>query len=122
MREPLARRARAGLRRNRLAAWARRKTTALVRSALDSQSEEALHAFETAVATCPLVVRCFLVLGSDDYIVTMLARDIQDLERMHRTQLPRLPHVARVRSSFATRKVVNREVLPVIFGLLQTVW
>ena len=84
----------------------------LVRISLESQSEEALDAFEKAVVTCPSVVRCFLMSGSDDYMVTVLAKDLEDFENIHRTQLSRLPRVARIQSSFALREVINRVVPP----------
>jgi DNA-binding Lrp family transcriptional regulator len=87
-------------------------TTVLVRISLESQSEEALDAFEKAVVTCPSVIRCFLMSGSDDYLVTVLAKDIEDFERIHRTQLSRLPRVARIQSSFALREIINRAVPP----------
>jgi Lrp/AsnC family transcriptional regulator, leucine-responsive regulatory protein len=92
------------------------KTTVLVRIALDGQSDEALKAFEAAVTKCPSVVRCFLMSGADDYVLIVLARDIEDFERIHRTELSRLPRVARVQSSFALREIVNRAVPPVVFG------
>jgi Lrp/AsnC family transcriptional regulator, leucine-responsive regulatory protein len=82
-------------------------TTVLVRVTLESQNEEALKSFEAAVIDCPSVVRCFLMSGSDDYIVIVMARDIEDFERIHRTELSRLPRVARIQSSFAMREVVN---------------
>jgi DNA-binding Lrp family transcriptional regulator len=53
--------------------------------------------------------------GSDDYIAVVLARDIQDFERIHRTELSRLPRVSRIQSSFALRDVVNRSVPPIMF-------
>ncbi|QDW41815.1 Lrp/AsnC family transcriptional regulator [Bradyrhizobium sp. KBS0727] len=92
------------------------RTTVLVRIALESQSDQALKAFEAGVVNCPSVVRCFLMSGSDDYVAIVLARDIQDFERIHRTELSRLPRVARIQSSFAMRDVVNRAVPPVVFG------
>ncbi|MGA7999328.1 MAG: Lrp/AsnC family transcriptional regulator [Bradyrhizobium sp.] len=91
-------------------------TTVLVRVTLESQNEDALKSFEAAVINCPSVVRCFLMSGSDDYIVIVMARDIEDFERIHRTELSRLPRVARIQSSFAMREVVNRAVPPVVFG------
>ncbi|HQS15611.1 Lrp/AsnC family transcriptional regulator [Reyranella sp.] len=91
-------------------------TTVVVRITLDSQSDEALTAFEAGVLDCPSVVRCFLMSGSDDYVVIVLARDIEDFERIHRTELSRLPRVARLESSFALREVVNRAVPPSVFG------
>ena len=53
-------------------------TTVLVRVTLESQNEDALKSFEAAVIDCPSVVRCFLMSGSDDYIVIVMARDIED--------------------------------------------
>jgi len=91
-------------------------TTVLVRIRLESQSEEALRSFESGVAECPSVIRCFLASGSDDYVVLVLARDIEDFERIHRTELSRLPRIARIQSSFSMREVVNRTVPPAIFG------
>jgi len=87
-------------------------TTVIVRIALDSQSEEALAAFERAVAACPSVVRCFLMSGSDDYLIMVVARDIEDFEHIHKTQLSRLPRVARMHSSFALREVIDRTISP----------
>jgi Lrp/AsnC family leucine-responsive transcriptional regulator len=91
-------------------------TTILVRITLESQSEEAMKSFEAGVVGCPSVVRCFLMSGSDDYVLIVLARDIADFERIHRTELSRLPRVARIQSSFAMREVVNRAVPPSVFS------
>ncbi|KQZ01454.1 AsnC family transcriptional regulator [Pseudolabrys sp. Root1462] len=87
-------------------------TTVIVRITLESQSEDALQAFEAAVAECPSVIRCLLMSGSDDYLVTILARGIEDFEQIHKTQLSRLPKVARIHSSFAIRNVVERPFPP----------
>jgi Lrp/AsnC family transcriptional regulator, leucine-responsive regulatory protein len=78
---------------------------------LKGQNEEVLAAFEQAVAATPSVVSCYLMSGEDDYLVTVLARDLADFERIHKTELSRLPGVARLKSSFALREVTNR-VLP----------
>jgi DNA-binding Lrp family transcriptional regulator len=87
-------------------------TTVVVRITLESQAEDALDAFEKSLITSPSVVRCFLMSGSDDYIVTLNARSISDFERIHRTELACLPHVARVQSSFALRTVIDRRIPP----------
>jgi len=91
-------------------------TTVLVRIALNSQSDEALKSFEAAVVNCPSVIRTFLMSGSDDYLLIVLARDIEDFERIHRTELSLLPHVSRIQSNFALREIINRAVPPAIFG------
>ena len=68
----------------------------IVRITLERQSEDVLRAFEKAVARCPSVLSCYLMSGVADYQVTLVARDIEDYERVHNTQLSRLPHVARI--------------------------
>ena len=83
-------------------------TTVVVQVTLKGQSEADLGEFEKAVAQCDSVLRCFLMSGSDDYLLILLVRDLIDFERVHKTQLSRLPHVARIQSSFALRDVVRR--------------
>ena len=87
-------------------------TTVIVRITLESQSEDTLATFERAVVKCPSVVRCWLMSGSDDYLLTVVARDIEDFEHIHTSQLARLPRVSRIQSSFAIRNVVNRSFPP----------
>jgi Lrp/AsnC family transcriptional regulator, leucine-responsive regulatory protein len=86
--------------------------TVMVHIGLKSQNEDLLKAFEDAVASAPAVVSCHLMSGEDDYLLTVMARDLADFERIHKEQLSRLPGVARLKSSFALRDVTNR-ALPV---------
>jgi DNA-binding Lrp family transcriptional regulator len=83
-------------------------TTVVVQVTLKGQSEADLSEFEQAVKQCDSVLRCLLMSGSDDYLLVLLVRDLVDFERVHKTQLSRLPHVARIQSSFALRDVVRR--------------
>jgi Lrp/AsnC family transcriptional regulator, leucine-responsive regulatory protein len=77
---------------------------------LQNQTEQRLEAFETAVAASPSVIGCDLMSGEDDYLLTVLARDLADYERIHRQELSRLPGVTRLRSSFVLREVKARPV------------
>ncbi len=83
-------------------------TTVVVQVTLKGQSETDLSEFESAVKQCDSVLRCWLMSGRDDYLLLLLVRDLPDFERVHKTQLSRLPHVARIQSSFALREVVRR--------------
>jgi DNA-binding Lrp family transcriptional regulator len=82
--------------------------TVIVQIGLKSQNEDLLKSFEEAVARAPSVVSCLLMSGEDDYLVTVLARDLADFERIHKEQLSRLPGVVRLKSSFALRDVANK--------------
>ncbi len=85
---------------------------AIVQIGLESQSEELLAAFEKAASAAPSIVSCYMMSGQDDYLITVLARDLADFERIHKEQLSRLPGVARLHSSFVLREVASRS-LPV---------
>lgn len=82
--------------------------SAIVHVALERQTEEALAAFEEAVAQCPSVVQCHLVSGANDYILRVTASSLDSFERLHKRTLSALPGVLRIQSSFAIREVVNR--------------
>jgi Lrp/AsnC family leucine-responsive transcriptional regulator len=79
---------------------------------LESQSEAALRAFEREIALMPEVMECYLMTGAADYLLRIVARDVDDLERIHSTRLTRLAGVSRVTSSIAMRQVVRRAELP----------
>ena len=92
--------------------------TVIVRITLDGQTEEELTRFERAVAGCPEVFSCYLMSGTDDYLVMVAARDIADYERVHKDVLSRIPGVARIQSSFTLRQIISRSSA---FGVLTPV-
>ncbi len=86
--------------------------TVMVTITLDSQSEEAMEAFEKAVGDSPSIVRCHLMSGRNDYLLVVRAASIEDYELIHRQEIARLPRVARIETAFALREVINRTVPP----------
>jgi Lrp/AsnC family transcriptional regulator, leucine-responsive regulatory protein len=82
--------------------------TVVVHISLASQSEKHLAEFEEAVKACPNVQMCYLMSGEHDYILRVVARDLEDFERIHKTWLSAMPHVVRMNSSFALRNVIDR--------------
>lgn len=87
-------------------------TNVFVEISLKNQNEEMLDTFERAVIQCPDIMECYLMAGDADYVVRVIATDVADYERIHRTYLSRLPGVARLRSSFALRTVCHKTALP----------
>ena len=83
---------------------------AVVRISLSSQSEDVLSAFEEEVKKCPNVVVCDLMSGTSDYLLKIMARDLNDYERIHKQYLSKWPGVARIESSFTLRRVVDRPI------------
>jgi DNA-binding Lrp family transcriptional regulator len=79
---------------------------------LSSQAESALSAFEKAIANVREVAECYLMTGGSDYLLRLVVRDVDDLERVHAQELTRIPGVVRLSSSIAMRTVVKRVELP----------
>ncbi len=77
-----------------------------IKMALESQRKEVLEAFEAAVIASPSIVRCDLMSGTDDYLVTVRARDLSHFAEVHREELSHLPGVTRMESGFVLREVV----------------
>ena len=79
---------------------------------LNSQSQAALSAFEAAAARVPEIMECYLMTGEADYLMRVVARDVDAFEALHAGALTRLPGVARITSSIALRTAVHRSALP----------
>lgn len=80
---------------------------------LERQDQTDLSAFEKAVRQIPEVMECYLMTGDYDYLLRVAVADTADFERLHSQHLTRLPHVARVHSSFALRPVQKSRELPI---------
>jgi len=85
-----------------------RSTTVFVEVSLTGQQEDLLAEFEREVGNCPEVMSCHLMAGIADYVLYVVADDVEDYERIHRTHLSRLPGVAQIRSSFSLRAVCEK--------------
>jgi len=80
---------------------------------LDGQGRSALDAFETAVVKVAEILECWLLAGQADYLLHVVYRDTDDLERIHSEVITQLPHVARVQSTMTLRKVKRTAMLPI---------
>lgn len=88
-------------------------STIFVEITLSGQADSVLDAFEKAVARIPDVLECHLMAGAADYLLKVVARDTEDFAQIHRRHLARLPHVAKMTSSFALRTVFKTTALPI---------
>jgi Lrp/AsnC family leucine-responsive transcriptional regulator len=72
---------------------------------LDRQVDDALTAFEAAVAGYPEVVDCWLMTGNRDYLMRVATSGLDDFEAFLTSKLTRLPVVASIESSIPLRRV-----------------
>ena len=80
---------------------------------LESQSKDAIDTFERAVRGFDRVMECHLMTGTRDILMRVVAADLGDFDRFLEDKLMRVPGIRSMRSSFALRTMVRRQVLPV---------
>jgi DNA-binding Lrp family transcriptional regulator len=80
---------------------------------LNEHSEALVRRFEEAVAASPQIVRCLATTGQSDYILTVLASDIQQYERFLHDTVFKLPGVTHVRSSIVLKEIKAEAALPI---------
>ena len=80
---------------------------------LRSQAEHDLAAFETHVAAIPEVRECHMLNGEIDFILKIVAADLEGFQRILTTQLTPAPNVASVKSSLTIRTAKALPGVPV---------
>ena len=86
--------------------------TVFIRLKLERHSDEAVNAFEQAIIAMPQVMDCWLMTGRSDYLLSVIAADLDDYERFVRRELQRVPGIASIDTSFAYGSVKHAQVLP----------
>ncbi|MEM7465765.1 MAG: Lrp/AsnC family transcriptional regulator [Pseudomonadota bacterium] len=88
-------------------------STVFVQISLDRQQQADIEKFQQAINQIPEVMECYLMTGDADFLLRVIAADAADYERIHTQHLTQLPGVARVRSSFSLRTVINKSHTPI---------
>jgi Lrp/AsnC family leucine-responsive transcriptional regulator len=85
----------------------------LIEIRLTVQDRDALDRFENTVSTIPEVTECMTVLGDWDYVLTVVAKDIEDYQRVLLDRLAKIPGIANYKSTLIVRDVKRSTELPV---------
>ncbi len=86
--------------------------TAFVQVQVAQGDEQAVDTFRTRVRTMPEVVECYAVTGSFDYLLKVVAPDMESFEQFAMKQLLKTPSVRDVRTCFVLEAMKDRSVLP----------
>jgi Lrp/AsnC family transcriptional regulator, leucine-responsive regulatory protein len=87
--------------------------TAFVRVRLQRHDTPTVAGFEAAVARMAPVLDCYVMTGSADYLLRVLAADLGAYERFVRAQLHAVPGIASIDTSFAYGHVKRATVFAV---------
>ena len=80
---------------------------------LKSQAEHELRAFEEHVATLPEVRECHMLNGEIDFILKIVAHDLQSFQRFLTSSLTTAPNVASVKTSLTIRTSKDSPGVPI---------
>jgi DNA-binding Lrp family transcriptional regulator len=80
---------------------------------LRSQAEQDLRAFEEHVATLPEVRECHMLNGEIDFILKIVAPDLQSFQRFLTSRLTTAPNVASVKTSLTIRTSKDSPGIPI---------
>jgi len=79
---------------------------------LSQHSEKSVAEFEAAVQATRQIVRCYSTTGQSDYVLIIMAPDIEQYELFLMRTVFKLPAVAHVRSGIVMREVKHDAGLP----------
>ena len=87
--------------------------TMYVSVTLEKQTEETLKVFERRIANVPEVMSCHLMTGEADYILRVVAADLESYQRFMLDVLTRIPGVSHIQSALAIKPVFQRATPPI---------
>jgi len=75
-------------------------------------SRDAVKAFEDGLRRFDEVMECYLMTGTRDVLIRVVAADLGDFDRFLEDGLMQMPNIRAMRSSFALRTMIRRDALP----------
>lgn len=88
--------------------------TIFVSVELETQGADRIKEFERAVSGFEEVMECYLMTGSRDFLLRVVAADLDAFDAFLEHRLMKVKGVRNMRSNFALRALVRRDVLPVM--------
>ena len=79
---------------------------------LHSQAEADLVAFEERVKAWPLVRECYMLNGEIDFMLKVVARDLNEFQTFLTSELTPAPNVASVKTALTIRSAKNAPSVP----------
>ena len=96
-----------------MVSWTSAFLVTVVMVRLTDQRQQTLAAFESAVEGIEDVLRCSLIAGDADYLLTVQVRDLDSYHALYTKRLGELPGVASLRSLVIMKAVKDTHALPV---------
>jgi DNA-binding Lrp family transcriptional regulator len=85
-----------------------RPISIFVSVSLRAQNDKEIAAFETAIATSPLIMSCYMMAGDVDYLMRVVVADIAEFHSFLGEVIRPIPGVEKISSSFALKAIIQR--------------
>ena len=88
------------------------EVTAFVQVTMERQPDSATQSFHAHVAEEPHIIECHAMSGSHDYLMKVVARNIDHFSALCMERILKFPGVQHVESSFSLKAIKDSRVLP----------
>ena len=86
--------------------------TIFVHIRLQSHTGEVVQKFEQSVRDLENVLECYLLAGSDDYLLRVALADLEEYNEFLREKIHKIPGIASIDSHFAVDEIKRTSVFP----------
>jgi DNA-binding Lrp family transcriptional regulator len=86
---------------------------AFVRVKIDSHSDDEARRFETDVQQLERVIACYSIAGGADFLLQVVARDLDDYADFAMTVVRRLPRIKEMETSFVLKEIKPLSGFPI---------
>ena len=83
---------------------------------LNAHGRANLDEFTAAIRELPEVMECYVLMGSVDFLLRIVAADIESYERLFFERLSNLPGVQEINSTVALSEIKSTSALPIPAG------
>ena len=91
-------------------------TVAFVAVSLNLHQKDSIENFHRFIARCAKVLECHHVAGTEDYLLKVYSRDIDDYEHFLLNSLTRIQGIDRVRTMFVLSTLKRETAIPIEIG------
>lgn len=85
---------------------------AFINVQLSAQGKSVMDPVEAAIKRFPEVLDCYVMTGDWDYLLHVVAQDMDAIQQFLQDNLSQIPGVMRIKTSFAVRHVVKTTAMP----------
>lgn len=87
--------------------------TGFIQIQLEHHSPDSTTAFEREIVAITQVIACHNLSGKYDYMLEVIARDLEEFSNLLRNQIRSIKGVKEISTSFSLREVKRTDILPV---------